>query len=89
MSEITKEYLDEKLAQLATKEDISRVDKKIDALSMSVDKKIDSLIDTVDNLARMVADGFEEIKNELDVRKEVTDLNHRMSRIEQALNLRN
>ena len=93
MAELTKEYLDKQLGKLATKSSINNLDKKIDNLAHSVDKKIDNLAHSVDekidNLAMIVANGFAEVKRELDVRDEVAALNRRMSRIEQALNLKN
>ncbi len=79
--------VDEKIDSLA-----DSVDEKIDALATVVDEKIDALAVTVDEkidgLARMVANGFEEIKSELNVRKEVESLNYRMTRIEQSLNIK-
>ena len=39
------------------------------------------------DLARMTENRFEEIKKELDVKKRVDNLDHRIFRIEQALNI--
>lgn len=75
MSELTKEYLDKKLDKLATKEDI---------------KDVKDLIESeVGNLARITEDRFEEIKKELDVRKEVDQLKIQMSKVWSALNIKN
>ncbi|MBI2676639.1 MAG: hypothetical protein HYX21_01620 [Candidatus Yanofskybacteria bacterium] len=74
MSELTKEYLDKQLNKLATKDDI---------------EDVKSLVtEEVGKLAIMTANGFEEIKKDLDVRSEVKNLNRRMSRIEQSLNIK-
>jgi len=68
------------------------VDEKIDSLAKNVDEKIDSLAknvdEKIDSLAMMVANSLEEIKSELDVKKEVESLNRRMFRIEQALDIK-
>ena len=75
MSELTKEYLDQQLGKLATKEDIEDVKNLV--------------VSEVANLARMTADGLEEIKRELDVKTQVENLNYKVNRIEQALNIKN
>lgn len=79
MSELTREYLDKKLDKLATKQDLKG---EVANLAQNFDDKIDSL-------ARMVADGLEEIKKELDVKKKVDSLDKRIFHIEQALNIKN
>ena len=85
MAELTREYLDKKLDKLATKNDIKHVEsliqEEVTSLAKNVDEKIDSL-------AMMVANSLEEIKSELDVKKEVESLNRRMFRIEQALDIK-
>lgn len=89
MAEITKEYLDKQLEKLATKTDIRGVKADVQSVKTEVESMKNLVTSEVGKLARMTADGFEEIKNELDVRKEVVNLNRRMMRIEQALNIRN
>lgn len=104
MSELTREYLDKKLDKLATKEDIKdvkslvktevgRLETKIETEVGKLDTKIEN---EVANLATMVAKGFadtdrrlDEIKRELDVKDKVDNLDHRMFKIEQALNIKN
>ncbi len=77
MPELTKDYFDKQLKNLPTKQDMDDVK----SLVQSVKKE-------VAEVARMTADGLEEIKKELDVKKEVVDLNRRMTRIEHALNIK-
>ena len=82
MSEITKQYFDKALKNLATKQDIKGLDVKIDKLDFKIENE-------VAELAAMVSRRFDEVEKRLDIRTEVENLNHRMSRIEQALNLKN
>ena len=63
------------------------LDKQLGKLATK--SSINNLDKKIDNLAMIVANGFAEVKRELDVRDEVAALNRRMSRIEQALNLKN
>ncbi len=79
MSDLTKEYFDKQLGTLATKEDIKNV-------KVELETKIES---EIAELARMTTNGLDEIKRELDVRKEVASLDRRTFRIEQALNIKN
>jgi len=81
MSDLTKEYLDKQLDS-QTKELKSYVEEKIVGLDTKIENEIAGL-------ARITANGFEEIKRELDVRKEVASLDRRTFRIEQALNIKN
>ena len=89
MSELTKQYFDKQLGKLATKEDIKNVrvvlETKIENVKTGIETKIES---EIAGLARMTNNGLEEIKNELNVKKEVENLNHRMTRIEHALNIK-
>lgn len=77
MSELTKEYLDKKL------------DSQTQEIKSYVDDKVSFIDEKIDGLARMTANGLEEIKSELNVKKEVDNLNRRISLIEQALNIKN
>lgn len=86
MSDITREYLDKKLNKLATKDDIKGVKSLVQTEARRLEVKIET---EVAELARMTSSGFEEIKRELDVRKEVASLDRRTFRIEQALNIKN
>ncbi len=97
MLELTREYLDKKLDKLATKEDIKDVKglikTEVGRLETKIENEVGKLETKIENeiagLARMTANGFEDIKRELDVRKEVANLDRRTFRIEQALNIKN
>ena len=96
MPALTTQYLDKKLKNLATKDDIKGARKDVEALRLTTKEGIKRLDTKIENeiagLARMTANGFEEIKNELDikgVKRDVRNLNQRTSRIEQALNIKN
>ena len=84
MSELTKEYLDKKLGKLATKEDIKRIDNKIEGLAT---KKY--LNDEITDLAGMMSRRFDELEKKLDVRAEVNELEPQMSKVWDALNIKN
>lgn len=86
MPELTKEYFDKQLKNLATKQDLGRFATKQDIDSIKI--LVQTVQEKVKEVARMTADGLEEIKRELDVKKEVLDLNRRINRIEQALNIK-
>ena len=86
MSDLTKEYLDKQLDKLATKNDIEDVKVLVKTEVGRLETKIET---EIAELARMAQNGFEEVKRELDVRKEVASLDRRTFRIEQALNIKN
>ena len=88
MSELTKQYFDKQLGKLATKEDLKKLVTKND-LKSEIGRLELKVEDEIANLARMTADGFEEIKKKLDVRKDVENLDRRVYRVEQALNIKN
>ena len=94
MSELTKEYLDKKLDKLTTKDDLKRIDNKIETLATKKDLEdlegnlMSHIEEEIGKLAVMTSNGLEEIKRELDVRTQVENLDHRMIRIEQALNIK-
>ncbi len=77
MADLTKEYFDKKLDNLATKQDIKHLDSKIDGLKAYTDKHID-------NLAVTIARHFERLEGKID---ETRDLRKRVERLEHALNL--
>lgn len=77
MSELTKEYLDKKLDKLATKDDLKDME---GSLKLHTEEEIGKL-------AIMTANGIEEIKRELDVRKEVDQLKTQMKKVWDALNI--
>ena len=78
MTDLTKKHFDSKLGQIGKRLDQTAT--KVDLESLATKKDLGEL-------AGMVSRGFEEVKEQLDVRKQVKDLNQRMHRIEQALNL--
>lgn len=84
MSDLTKQYFDKQLGKLATKEDIKKLATDIEDAKVVLEDKIET---EIADLARMTENRFEEIKRELDVKKRVDNLDHRIFRIEQALNI--
>jgi hypothetical protein len=77
MIELSKEYFDQKLKSLATKEDLE-----------AQTRQLKSYIDQqTGKLAAMVADGFEEVKELLDVRERVKHLESDMQKIKEALHI--
>ncbi|GEM_PF-2729452 len=74
MAELTKQYFDKQLGNLATKEDIKNLDTKIET--------------EVANLAGMMSRRFDELEKKLDVRAEVDQLKSQMSKVWQALNIK-
>lgn len=89
MSDLTREYLDKKLDKLATKEDIKGVKVSLEAKIEKEVGRLETKIETeVAGLARITKNGLDEIKKELDVRKQVENHNRRIYQIEQALNIK-
>lgn len=84
MSDLTKQYFDKQLGKLATKQDIVKLETKIETEAGRLETKIET---EVADLARITKNGFDEIKKELDVRKQVENHNRRIYQIEQALNI--
>jgi hypothetical protein len=74
---LTKEYLDKALKGLATKDDLEKQTRILTAHNE----------DQIENLAAMVADGFEEVKELLDVRERMKQLEKDMRKIKEALNV--
>jgi nitrogen regulatory protein PII len=96
---LTKEYLDKALKNLATKSDLKNIATKDDLKKFVTKDDLDERFekqtrilmaysdDQVSKLAAMVADGFEEIKDMLDVRERMTVLEKDMQKIKEALNV--
>ena len=78
MTSLTKEYFDQQLKKLATKEGLGQQTKELKAYS---DEKIG-------DLAVMVQRGFESLEKQLDVRKDVEDLKRQMRQVREALQIR-
>jgi hypothetical protein len=77
MTELSKEYLDQKISSLATKQDLESQTKQLKAYADQQTEK----------LAVMVANGFEEVKELLDVRERVKHLEFAMEKIKEALHI--
>jgi hypothetical protein len=77
MAELSKEYFDQKLKSLATKEDLEAQTRELKSYTDQQTEK----------LAVMVADGFEEVKELLDVRERVKHLESDMQKIKEALHI--
>ncbi|HEY4474838.1 MAG TPA: hypothetical protein VJC06_02865 [Candidatus Paceibacterota bacterium] len=91
MSELTREYLDQKLDSQTTElksyvdEKITGLDEKIVGLEKNLDAKIEN---EVANLAGMMSRRFDELEKKLDVRAEVDQLKSQMNKVWQALNIK-
>ena len=87
--ELTKEYFDEQLKTLVTKRDAKNFATKED-LKPLVTK--DDLKDGLEELARMVSEGFEDMRTRLDVTERVEKLEQTIERkfakLEDALNIK-
>ncbi|MDO8495278.1 MAG: hypothetical protein Q7S32_01975 [bacterium] len=77
MSDLTKEYFDKQLGNLATKADLALQTQ--DLKSYTDDK--------IDELAGMVERRFDEVERKLDVREEVDRLKTQMKKVWDALHL--
>lgn len=80
MAEITRDYLDKKLNQLATKKDIKGLGVKIDKLELKIETE-------VAELAAMVSRRFDDMENKLDLKAEVDQLKSQMKKVYDALNI--
>lgn len=75
MTELSKEYFDQKFTQID-----NRFDQQTKELKAYTDQQ-------TEKLAVMVADGFEEVKELLDVRERVKHLEADMQKIKEALHI--
>jgi hypothetical protein len=83
MTELTKEYFDSQLGNLATKDDLKPLATKKD-----VEKGVGELAGIIANtIAEPMERHFQEVKKELDVYAEVKVLKADMERIKEALHL--
>lgn len=92
MSELTKQYFDKQLGKLATKEEIRKLVTKDDlrnSLSVLESNLKLHTEQEVAELAGMVSRRFDEIEQKLDVRAEVDQLKSQMSKVWDALNIKN
>jgi hypothetical protein len=74
--ELTKEYLDQALGGLATKADL------VKAMALLATSE------QVEDLARMVADGFEDTRRRLDVTAQIEIFEHKFQKLEEALHIK-
>jgi hypothetical protein len=79
MSELNKEYFDKVVANLATKQDLGPLATKEDVRR--------EVREGVEELARMVAEGFEDVQRRLDVQELVQAHERKLHKIEEALHL--
>lgn len=80
--ELTKEYFDKQLGNLATKEDIKGVKTEVSRLEAKIENE-------VADLAGMMSRRFDELERKLDVRAEVDQLKSQMKKVWDALNIKN
>ncbi len=82
MSDLTKEYLDQKLDKLVTKDDLKN---GLDSLESNLKLHVEQ---EVADLAGMMSRRFDELEKKLDVRAEVDQLKDQMNKVWQALNIK-
>ncbi|HUR44745.1 MAG TPA: hypothetical protein VMZ27_02635 [Candidatus Saccharimonadales bacterium] len=99
MSEITKEYFDSAVSNLATKSDLESIRVDLSATEEKLIKRMDELLTATETglakridasqeeLARMTARGFDDVLKRLDVRSKVEQLEQQMHEVRQELNL--
>ncbi|MDQ3819915.1 MAG: hypothetical protein M3362_19880 [Acidobacteriota bacterium] len=85
---LTKEHFDKALKGLATKDDLTKLAGQIDD---RFEKQTNILMaysdEQVSKLAAMVAEGFDEIRELLDVRERIDQLEKDMRKIKEALHV--
>ena len=89
MPELTKQYFDQQLGKLATKEELKKLATKEDIKSL--DTKIENLDIKIENevasLAGMMSRRFDELEKKLDLREEVDKLKVQMKKVWEALDI--
>jgi hypothetical protein len=75
MSELTKEYLDKVVANIATKDDLAK------AVAPLATKE------QIEELARMTKHGFDDVLERLDVRERVSVVEQKLQKIGEALHI--
>jgi hypothetical protein len=87
---LTKEYLDKALKNLATKDDLKKFTTK-DDLNDRFEHQTAMLVSyierAVESLATMVAEGFNELQSSLDVRERVQKLEKEIKQIKETTNV--
>ncbi len=97
MSELTKQYFDQQLGKLATKEELKKLATKEDLknVKVSLETKIENEVgrletkieDEAVSLAGMMSRRFDELEKKLDLREEVDKLKVQMKKVWEALNI--
>ena len=90
--ELTQEHFDQTISQLATKKDLATIENKLD--NQTEELKTFAREQT-DELARIIAttiaepmeQHFTEVKSDLDIRKKVEVLEHKMLKLQEALHI--
>jgi hypothetical protein len=80
MSELTKEYFEKVVADLATKQDLAPLATKEDVRR--------EVREGVEELARMVAEGFEDVQHRLDVQQLIQAHERKFQKLEEALHIK-
>jgi hypothetical protein len=78
MSDLTKEYFEQQISKLATKELLEAQTKELKAHAEALQSE----------LARMVADGFEDVQRRLDVRDLIDAHDRKFQKLEEALHIK-
>jgi len=97
MEGLTKEYFDQWLEKLATKQDLNKAVASLTTKEeleqaikpLATKKELEKLAtkDELNELARMVAEGFADIQRRLDVRERLTMLENKFERLAKELHI--
>jgi len=85
--ELTKEYFDKQIQNLATKEDLKSLATKKELQEMEKSLKAHA-VELQEELARMVSAGFDDVQKQLDVRERMKTVELKLSKIEEALHIK-
>jgi hypothetical protein len=91
--ELTQEYFDQQLKNLATKQDLERFSTKDDlqGLEQRMDKKFatkQDIRDAIEELARITSEGFADLQQRLDVTERVKKIEQKFIKLEEALHIK-
>jgi hypothetical protein len=81
---LTKEYFDKALKNLATKDDLKKLATK-DELAKQTQLLMAHTADQIEGLARMIEAGFQDVQERLDVKERVGKLERELKKIKEAL----
>ncbi len=90
MSELTKEYLDEKFKTVATKKDLERIEIRMNGLATKehLQSEASGIHSKIDELEHHMSIKFDAIIELLDVRKDVEKLKEQVNEIREAMHLK-